>query len=188
MAFRYTIRNLDGLGEPSKARGLAVTCTKLWRRLRRATSGPYTLEHSGEAFHHQYKTAWAVTQRVRELMKQTKGPDRVIIHPKKEQGGPDFAVREFERQERVPVADGPGTAQVDQIHAYILNWCKEKGWPVTELGICVNKPGEHGYCNAWDGGCIYDEGKMLPSDEIHHRILAVASEIRAQGIAYRSTA
>jgi hypothetical protein len=58
---------------------------------------------------------------------------------------------------------------------------------VQELGICVNKPGEHGHCNAWDGGVSYENGKLLPADEIHRRIQVVAEFLKQEGIKHRET-
>jgi hypothetical protein len=113
-------------------------------------------------------------------MRRENGPDRIIV---RSAIGPDYAVRKFVRNETPPVPDGVGTAAIDKIHAAVIAFCLNKGWKVTELGICVNKPGEHGHCNAWDGGVIYEGGSMLPADEIHRRNIAVATFIRDEGLA-----
>lgn len=180
MAFKYTLRRLDELTEPSKERGLGITSARLLRRLRKSSDAPDRLEYDGQVANpRKWNTHLEAVRRARQILRRPNGPERVIIRT---DIGADFAVRRFEVHEHVPVPDGPGTPQVDQIHAAVLAYCAERDWNVTELGICVDKPGEHGYCNAWDGGVIYEGGQLLPSDEIHRRIVNVATFIRGEGI------
>lgn len=184
MAYRYTLRRIDELTEPTKPRGLVVTLARLLRRLRANATAPDRLEYDGQV-HRSWGSHIEAVRRLRLLMRRPNGPERVIVRT---EIGPDFAVRKFEvhPESPAPTPDGPGTPQVDQIHAAVLAYCAERGWNVTELGICVDKPGEHGYCNAWDGGVIYEAGKLLPSDEIHRRIVNVATFIRSEGIKFQN--
>jgi hypothetical protein len=56
------------------------------------------------------------------------------------------------------------------------------------MGICVDKPGEHGHCNACDQGWIYDkDGKLLSSDQIHRRLKVMATKVREQGLLHQNT-
>lgn len=92
------------------------------------------------------------------------------------------AIRVHEAEEQPVYPNGPGTDAIDQIHGATVAFVESKGWRVQELGICVNKPGEHGHCNAWDGGAGGDT-----SEEIHRRILAVGEFLKAEGIKHRDT-
>ena len=179
----YSIRRLNELTEPSKARGLLATVTILYRRLKKAASAPDRLEYDGEV-HRPWKSHFAACRRVRAQMRRVGGPDRIIVRT---EVGADFAIRKYVKKESHPVPDGPGTDQIDKIKAAVMGFCADRGWRVTDMGTCVDKPGEHGFCNAWDGGCISDgNGELLPADEIHRRNIAVASFIREEGVKFQN--
>jgi hypothetical protein len=117
-------------------------------------------------------------------MSKPEGPKRLVIRT--EDGASYVIVRLPEKT--TTVSDTPGTRGVDVIHSAVKEFCENKGWRMAELGICVNKPGEHGYCNAWDGGCIRDnDGRVLSSGTIHFRIQEVATFIRNEGVKHASS-
>lgn len=186
MANRYTLRNIDTAGDPTGQRSLATTMLKLNRRLKRNTQGPWRLEYGGE-MHALRPSRFDTVRRVDRLMRQDKGPDRIIVHAAQ---GPRYAVKEYP-QTVTPPPDGPGTRGIDVIHAAVhtkFGRGSEYDWRIAELGICVDKPGEHGACNAWDGGVLRDEnGNPLPADEVHRRITVVANWLQAQGKLHIST-
>lgn len=183
MKYRYSLRNLSTLDEPTRPQSLAITIGKLFARLKATTKPTHRLVYDDE-WHRKWDHTWGAARRVGELFRSQPKLDRVVVVSDR---GPKWAVK------RVPVPverapDGPGTRGIDIIHAATLEECKRRGWRVTELGICVNKPGEHGHCNAWDGGCLRDgNGRMLSADTIHFRIQSIAEWLMTQGKLYQAT-
>jgi hypothetical protein len=107
---------------------------------------------------------------------------RVMTRADQATRGPIFSVNVLDVPDPRPIVDGPGTDAIDRIYAATHAFCNDKGWRVTDMGICANKPGQHSKCNAWDGGVIVDtDGKPLSADEIHRRIQVVADYLKSEG-------
>jgi hypothetical protein len=124
-----------------------------------------------------------ILKRLKALMANEDGPKRMVVRG---ENGPDFAVVRL--PDKTIVKDTSGTRGIDVIHSAVAEFCENRGWRITELGICVDKPGEHGYCNAWDGGIIRDNtGRLLASSTIHQRIMEVATFLRNEGVKYASS-
>lgn len=71
-------------------------------------------------------------------------------------------------------ADTPGTPGIDLIWAFVMAEFDDK-YGIVNLGICANKPGQHGKCNAWDPGV----SKPGSADAIHMAVRDIARGIRA---------
>lgn len=178
MSVSFTLRNIDTATDPTQPRSLARTLSRLGVCLERHTAAPHRLEYEGDIY--RERTTWETLRRVNRLLRLTDGPDRIIVHSCK---GPGYAVRKH--VVRVPPApDGPGTRPIDLIHAAVGAECARRGWDVRDMGICVDKPGEHGACNAYDFGCTHQDGKLLPADEIHRRITAMGRWLMYEGLAH----
>lgn len=170
MSDRWTLRNIDTATNPTAPRSLALTATKLQARLMATAVGkPVRLEYDGEV--HQPRSAWGAGIRAEQLMRQANPPDRIIARTER---GPDYAVKLVRHAPAVP--DGPGTDPLDQIVAAARAECARRGWPYIDMGICVDKPGEHGFCNAIDARF---GGQSV--EEIHFRLEAIALWTMEQG-------
>lgn len=176
----YTLRKLTEGTEPTTPRTALWTILKLRFKLRNLTTGPWHLVIDGEPGP-RHGRIYKLEAQLRSVM--TAVDRRIVVRSGK---GPDFLIK------RIPpkfvVVNTAGTRGIDIIHAAVTAYCRKQNWDVRELGICADKPGEHGYCNAWDAGCTNDGPRYLPSAEIHRRITIVASYLRDEGVRYAETA
>lgn len=162
---KYTLRRLDTVGNPSKARGLPLTLSKLVLKLANWV-GPYRARdnknRSGER---------PSVLGLRKLVKRflTTGATRVVVGTG---GRASFAVKQVEVP-APPPPDGPGTPAIDAIRHYVRTKYPE----VRDMGICANKPGEHGHCNAWDGGAPLG----WSAEKIWAFIETIADDLKRQG-------
>jgi hypothetical protein len=92
-----------------------------------------------------------------------------------------FIIKKFQH-DAMPIPDTDGTRGIDRIYGAVHAKFEDR-WTVRDMGICVAKPGEHGHCNAWDGGT----NTNIPAEETHRRILIMAKFIRAEGIAHQES-
>lgn len=170
MPERWTLRRLDEASDPTAPRSIAATTDRLRRRLKATTKGPRRLEYEGTLHHKRWPKVGPLGDRVDELMRRKGGPDRILVRPT---SGPTWALKRVEIREHEPVPDGPGTPQIDRIRAATF---AEFGpgssydWDLRDLGICADKDGEHGECNAWDVGV----NPSLPATEQHRRLEMIA--------------
>ena len=185
MALQYSVRRKSKMF----SKPMPLKEALQWMREKARKAGPpWQLKRPGEPYGRDKRLYQIMTTLAWRLPRSTPGQ---VWRIKARADTPDavvFAVRAMELEEKPVYPNGPGTDAIDEIHGATMAFCQSKGWRVNELGICVNKPGQHKYCNAWDGGCSFDnQGHLLPSDEIHRRILAVGEFLKSEGIKYRIT-
>lgn len=114
----------------------------------------------------------ATWDRLREIVPNLNVGDALLVQHIK--SGETWVMRPAEIG--LTAADTPGLPAIDLMWAYVFErWDDRFG--ITNLGICVNKPGEHGKCNAWDIGVH----KPNSSDDIHSAIRVIANDLRVHG-------
>lgn len=139
--------------------------------------GPVRLEYDGEKYDKRLSVPEAMV-RVRSLLKR-KVTDRVVMHPSK---GRAVALRRWHVEKKVPLPEIDATLSLRKIYGAVNAKFKPM-WEVRNMGIGVDKPGEHGTNppNAWDIGT----SPGVPAPVTWARIEAYAKYLRAQGIAHK---
>lgn len=119
------------------------------------------------------KSTPTVLLKVDQLLRKANGPERVKIHPSR---GPVQAIRQA-TVSLVPHINTPGTGEIDEIYSALHAEFGDQ-WLVRDMGICVDKDGEHGHCNAYDAGTNMN----IPAEETWRRIQVMADFLRREGI------
>lgn len=171
MADKFTLRQLPD-GEPTGRLALDDVEMRLGTRLNSRTGGPFAVRVDGGAAR-QAARMLGVLNRVHDAFRDGKA-ERVVVNPAE---GPSFALKRFEEPKEDPIIDTPGTKKVDIIYT-ALHRRFDPEFLVRDMGICVNKPGEHGECNAADFGTDANLGVT----ETRRRLMRMAEWLREQGL------
>lgn len=163
---KYTFRRKDTAQDPSKERALPLTLVRVTTRVA-AFNGPYIVRDDKNRSVER-PTVSGVRKAVSHFIKT--GAKSVMIRTA---GVASFLVKEVPEPDWSPIPT-PGTAPIDKIYGYVHG----KYPNVRDMGICVNKPGEHGHCNAWDGGAPI---AGWSSNQIHAFIETIAEDLKRQG-------
>lgn len=173
MADKYTLRRLPD-GEPTSEQSLDVIEMRLGGRLL-ATSAPWEVRVD-LADPRQHQRMLGVLARVDAAFRDGKA-ERIVVRP---EDGSTYAIKRRAAKPSVPVIDTPGTTAIDRIYTAV-HAKFDAEFEVRDMGICVAKPGEHGHCNAWDGGTTVGAS----ADVVHPRILKMATFLREQGLKHQ---
>ena len=166
----YTIRRLSDGAEPTGRLVLDEAEIRLGAKLLEATGGPRNVIVDGKGKAPRSRLL-SILEDVDVAFRESKA-ERVVVNSKQ---GPSYAVKVFEEQDQT--IDTPGTKGIDLIYTAVHRKFDPK-FTVRDMGICVDKPGEHGHCNAWDAGTNMD----APAPTQHARILEMAEYLREEGL------
>lgn len=122
------------------------------------------------------RTRFEGFKRVRAYLLNGSPGDRVTILPEVE-GNHAWTVRVAD-YDPTPESFFVGTPGVDRIANDVFGRFNDR-YGITNLGICANKPGEHGICNAIDFGV----SRPVSADDIHAAILDVGNYLRNRMLA-----
>lgn len=174
--FRYTLRRVEEGTQPTPALSLEDTLTELAAQLALETTGPRRLKYD-ERLHVSVEDVPRLLDKIRARFEAASGPDRLVVVSAT---GPSFAMVELEVKAFAPTGShsGPVDLIYGAVHARF-----DPQFEVRDMGICVDKPGEHGRCNAWDGGTT----QGVPATVTWERIELMAAWIRQQGIRHDET-
>ena len=174
--YRYTLRRVEEGTQPAPSRSLGDALTELEAQLELATVGPHQLKYDNR-LHVKVDDVAQLLDRIRARFEAESGPSRIVVVSA---AGPSFAMVELEVKPFAPT--GSHSGPVDLIYAAV-HARFDPQFEVRDMGICVDKPGEHGRCNAWDGGTT----QGAPAAVIWERIELMAAWIRQQGIRHDET-
>ena len=135
------------------------------------------LDHPKRDYHMKRKgSPWGTVRngkltkkRFNEIVPTLKVGDALLIQNVRSKETKVVRVLEVELQP----ANTTGTPGIDLIWAAVFEEFDQK-YGITNLGICANKPGQHGKCNAWDIGV----SKPSSADAIHAAIRDIANWLR----------
>lgn len=131
----------------------------------------FNLSVGGKAYGPDRKLNFTMT-RLGVLLPREKVGTPIVVAADRP-GGPEFAFRRV--QKSLQPTPTEGTPGIDIIWSAVHREFDDK-YGIVNLGICANKPGEHGVCNAWDIGV----SKPNTDDEIHAAILDIGNWLRAR--------
>ena len=174
--FRYTLRRVEEGVQPTPALSLDETLTELGAQLALATTGPRRLKYHDQ-LHVSVDDVTRLLDKIRRRFEADGGPNRLVVVSAT---GPSFALVEQEVKPFAPTGSHSGPIDIiyEAVHARF-----DAQFEVRDMGICVDKPGEHGRCNAWDGGTT----QGVPAYVTWERIERMAAWIRLQGIQHDET-
>jgi hypothetical protein len=109
-------------------------------------------------------------KRVRAFLNKASAGDKITIFP--DTGPFNWTVRAA-NYDPLPDSFTAGVNSIDAIASAVYTQFNDK-YGITNLGICVSKPGEHGACNAIDIGV----SKPKSADAIHSAILEIGNFLR----------